>query len=214
MRKKLTTILIISLILVCILQISSFAVIDQAKLFISTEISKINTTNETMVYAAQTFKKLGYDVQPGTAHLNYTITGLKKDVLNYISGTGNNYALFVYAHGGTGVFTMDNTKASEVIYTSNISGYWHFVFLNSCSCMSNDAFAQAFKTVGYSNRASLGWYDTVQYIGTYEWWSHFKDFAGKENLRDACLDAASLCEHSTPIRMYGDKTWYGYAWDK
>lgn len=207
MKKKIFIILNISLLLICILQISSFAVIDQAKFFIAGDIY-CSLTLQTTKYAESTFKKLGYDNQ------GITSTYYKSTVLDYISGLGNNYGFYEYGHGGTGVFTMKNGDASQYIYTSDISGYWHLVFLNSCSCLSNDAFGQAFHTVGYSNRAILGWYTTVQFGGSDEWWSYFKNEAGNSNLRTACLNAASNCSYSTPIRMYGDKTWYGYAWDK
>lgn len=207
MRRKFLIVTIISLILITVLQISSFAVIDQAKLFIATDCNN-TLARQTTNYAIKTFEKLGYNV------LGLSITGRKSDVLNYISGTGNNYGFYEYGHGGTGVFTMKNGDKNQYIYPSDITGYWHFVFLNSCSCLSNDAFGQAFRTVGYSNRAILGWYQTVTFGASDEWWSYFKNVAGTTNIRSACLAAADKCSNSTPIRIYGDKTWNGKAWDK
>lgn len=217
MRKKLISILTIALILICLLQFSSFAIIDQAKLFISEELA-YNTYNiQVMTYAVKTFKILGYNILNGnTGALNYHIANSRNQVLDYISGTGNNYGFFVHAHASDGAFNMsrDGDNAPQRIYSSDITGYWHFVFINGCSSMASDSLARGFKTVGYSNRASLGWYKGINNDAGAEWWKYFKDEAGKTNLRDACLNAADQCKLSTPIRMYGDKTWNGKAWDK
>jgi len=190
------------------LQISSFAVTDQAKLFLSHELSSLSSAVRATNYAVQTFQKLGYDIQGGTTSvLKYYITNSKSTVLNYIKGTGNNYAFYEFAHGDDGLFNMsrDGSNAPQTIFASDITGYWHFVF------MATDKLAQAFKTGGYNYRASLGWYATVTDAASEEWWSYFKNQAGTTNIRSACLNAADKCSRSTPIRIYGDKSWDGKA---
>lgn len=213
-RNLFTNILILFVVILFLLQVSCFAVIDQAKLFISTECNSHSSSSDTMKYALNTFSKLGYDIQRTSSLSGYQVTNSKAKVLDYIKGTGNNYALFVFAHGNTGIFTMNSSDVNQEIIPSNITGYWHFVFLNSCSCLSDDQFAQAFKTVGYNYRAILGWYKAVEFNASREWWSYFKNVAGTTNIRSACLAAADQCSYSTPIRIYGDKTWDGMAWDK
>lgn len=214
MKKKFFITTIISMLLILTLQISSFAVIDQAKLFLSTDFQNNSLAVQAMNHSVDTFQTLGYDIQGGLPLLHYYVTNSKSTILNWLSGDGNNYGFLVSSHGNTGFFTMQSGNTSARIYPSDITGYWHFVFLDSCSSMANDSLAAAFKTTGYSNRASLGWYTTVGTDGSEEWWSYFKNVAGTTNLRSACLAAADNCSNSTPIRIYGDKTWNGYAWDK
>ena len=216
MRKRFFIITIICILLILAFQISSLAVIDQAKLFIAQEWTSSSSAVSATSYAVRTFQTLGYDIQGGLPVLKYTITNNRNDILNWLSGDGNNYAFYVFAHGADGRFNMsrDGANAPQRIYASDITGYWHFVFLNCCSSMETDSLARAFKTTGYSNRASLGWYTTVTDAGSAEWWGYFKNVAGTTNLRSACLAAADNCSYSTPIRIYGDKTWNGYAWDK
>ena len=43
----------------------------------------------------------------------------------------------------------------------------------------------------------------------------FKDIAGTTDLQKACLSATDKNnKYPTSIRIYGDKTWNGKAWDK
>lgn len=214
MKKRIFVTILISILIILTLQISSFAVIDQAKLFIAQEWSSDPSAVQTTKYAVKTFQTLGYDIKGGLPILKYTVTGLKSAILNWLSGDGNNYAFYVFAHGGSDNFTMENYDANQYVFPSDITGYWHFVFLNSCSGMATDVFARAFKTTGYNYRASLGWFNTVSNVASAEWWGYFKNVAGTTNIRSACLAAADQCSHSTPIRIYGDKTWDGKAWDK
>lgn len=214
MKKKCLIITIIFSILIILLQISSFAVIDQAKLFLSKDFKDDTSAKQAIAYSVKTLRNLGYDIKGGLPLLGYSLTDKKSDILNWLSGDGNNYAIVVSCHGNSSCFGMKNGDSSQCIYPSNITGYWHFVFLDSCSSMANDSFAKAFKTVGYNYRASFGWYTTVTTPATEEWWGYFKNEAGKTNIRSACLAAADKCSNSTPIRIYGDKTWDGKAWDK
>ena len=162
----------------------------------------------TNLYAATTFQQLGYINMDGINN-NYTTTSNKADVLNYINYLGNNFGFYVNAHGNSNCFTMNINDSNQNIYPSDIKGYWYLVFLDCCSCLATDTFANAFQTVGYSNRSTLGWYEDVSISGAEEWWSHFSNVAGTTNIRSACLTAADQSTSYTPIRIYGDKTWTG-----
>lgn len=207
MKKKICFALIILLIIIFILQIQCFASTDQAKLFLSSQLSTSPYATQTMAYAVSTYNTLGYNILGSSPY--YTVTGSKSDILNYINWAGNNYAYFSFSHGTSNAFWVAN---NDYIWASDISGNWHFVFLNHCYSLYDNTFAQAFHTIGYTNRASLGWFDSVTDGASEEWWSYFKNVAGTTNLRAACLSAAGNCDHYTPIRIYGDKDWYGFAW--
>ncbi len=59
----------------------------------------------------------------------------------------------------------------------------------------------------------MGWFNNTVYTNACsEWWGYFKNAVTTTNLRNACLVAAGQCSNSTPIRIYGDTSWYGYAW--
>lgn len=210
MNKKIIAFLIIISALVS-LTTSCFAATDQVKLFLSTNFGSYSFSKTTMTYAALIYNKLGYNNVMGG--YNYATTGSKSDVMSYINTSGNNYAFFEYAHGNESLFIMKEPDTSTAIYPSDISGNWHLVFLNSCSSLKTDSFAQAFKTTSaYQNRAILGWYNIVTHAGSKEFIQNFYNYVGTMGLRDACLAAAAECEYSTPIRIYGDTSWYGWAW--
>lgn len=210
MKRKINVISAILLLLILTINSVSFAATDQFRAFRSYDFEDSSSVQQAVSYAVWTFQDLGYSNVDGTN--TYTKTNDKSVVLNYIKGSGNNYGFFVYAHGNSNLFTMKTGDSGRYIYPEDISGNWHLVFINGCSCMATDSFADAFNTVGYSNRATLGWYETVTIGAAEEWWSHFYPIAGSTNLRSACLSAADQCAGSTPIRIYGDKTWDGKAW--
>lgn len=173
--------------------------------------SSAAAVNNAVGYGVLNFQKLGYINADGTNCI--TNTGSKEYLLNnWINLSSNNYGFYIYAHGSSSVFALENGNSNEYVSPSEISGNWHLVFLDSCSCQATNSFATAFNTVGYSNRATLGWYTTVSHQGSAEWWEHFYPIVGTTNLRSACLAAADQCELSTPIRMYGDTSWDGSAW--
>lgn len=220
--KNLKRISILMLTLILLVSTSCFAATDQFRAFKTWdyELDDVSQTdhdavNNAVSYAVWTFQDLGYTNFDGTNY--YTVSNDKSYLLNnWINISGNNYGFYVYAHGGHSTsniwFNMQTGTEATRVYPSDISGNWHLVFLDSCSVMANDDFADAFNTLNQSNRATLGWYDTVKHIASAEWWEHFFSVAGTTNLRSACLSAADQCSESTPIRIYGDKTWYGFAW--
>lgn len=183
MRKTIIKISLIVISIILLLQIPCFAAVDQAHLFLSKDFENDASAVQAMMHSVSTCRTLGYDIQGGISIIiPFSITDSKTPVLNYISGTGDNYAFLVSSHGNSSLFCMKNGDPSSYIYPSDISGAWHFVFLDSCSSLADDDFAQAFRTVGYSNRATLGWFDTVNTSASAEWWSYFKNAVGTTNL--------------------------------
>lgn len=136
----------------------------------------------------------------------YHLTSSRQDVLNYVGMSGKNYALAVLSHGSDGYFTMGD----GAITASNISGIWHLVFITACGTYCNDAMARAFKTVGYSHRASIGFYDEVTFYDAREFWSVFYSMVGSTTL-SAIVNAAKDASYA-PAVLYGDGSWNGYAW--
>ena len=214
MRKKYRNLIILVFTIILIFSNTvCFASTDEFAVFSSVDASADSIMMSATAYGMLTFQKLGYINVNGT---NMGVTNATREqVLNYISGTGKNYGFLVSAHGYAGRFNMNMSKTdgSQRVYASDITGYWHLVFINACDTMSTDEMARAFKTIGYTNRASMGWSGTISNEASKEWWGHFYNSAGNMSLRAAALDAASKCINSTPIRAYGDKeSWYGYAW--
>lgn len=209
---------ILAVLMVLLVGSSCFAATDQFRAFKTWdyELDKVNQTshdavNNAVSYGVWTFQKLGYINANGNN--TYTTTNDRGYLLNnWIKVSGNNYGFYIYAHGNSSAFTLEKDNFDRYIHPEDISGNWHLVFLDSCSCLATDAFATRFNTVGYSNRATLGWYNNINHTDSADWWSHFYPIAGSTNIRSACLSAADQCTGSTPIRIYGDKAWNGYAW--
>lgn len=222
--KSLKNIILISCFILIILTCNkTLAATDEFKAFISQDIYNDYSTGqytarEAIAIAERVFRnKLNYINSAGAN--SYTITNSADTVKNYISHLGNNYALVTFSHGDDGAFTMGekNGVAQWIAYDNNtISGYWHLIFINSCNSMKTDKLAQAFKTIGYSNRAALGWYSTVGGPALKYWWASYEQYAGKYSVSEAAVKAANDCidtPYSTPIRAYGDKNnWNGKAW--
>lgn len=204
--KKIKNILVISIIMIFI-STSSYASTNEFAAFQSNDMNGYDT--DCTSYAVWTFQKLGYNNSFGTN--NYYHTNDKGPVLNYIQNLGNNFGFYVMSHGNSEGFTMDINSNYQAIYPNNVKGYWYLVFLNYCESLSNNAFANAFQTTSASGRASMGWYANVSDAATSEWWSHFYPIAGSRDLRSACLSAADQSFLYTPIRIYGDVNWNGYA---
>lgn len=127
-----------------------FAGTDQFRAFMSYDYETPESTktavNSAVNYAVWTFQKLGYINASGTNAI--TKTKSRSVVLSeWIEPAGQNYGFYVYAHGNQNLFAMENGNSSSCIYHSDLSGYWHFAFIDSCSCYATDAFAQALHTV-------------------------------------------------------------------
>lgn len=210
-KESMVMIVLLVIIFLLLMTTKNYASTDEVCLFVSSENSGNPLTYMATVYVKNTFEKLGYNNVSGTSD-GYRVTNNKQDVINYIRSSGKNYGFYEYAHGKAGAFSMDSGSSSATITSSDISGNWHLVILNSCYSLENSSLADAFHTTGYSNRASLGWYGYIGTDASAEFWRNFYPLAGTMNLRDAALGAADQCQLSTPIRIYGDKSWYGWAW--
>ena len=161
---------------------------------------------DTVNFMVQAMQKLEYNNYYGTN--SYHVTSSKQDVLNYIGMSGNNYGFVVSAHGNNGYFTMGDSN--ERITTNDISGNWHLVLINSCFTYFDNSMARAFKTVGYDNRASIGFYGNVTYGVSYNFWRIFNDYVGSTTL-DSIVNMAADAT-SAPVVLWGDGFWNGYAW--
>ena len=107
------------------------------------------------------------------------------------------------------------TKYEEVFNIEDISGNWHFVYLDGCYTGSADDWADAFHIDGYSNRAYLGWRGDVLMANTYRFNEiFFPMLNGAIAVRQAAVDAAAQVpgDGTTPIRFYGDTTYDGTSW--
>ncbi len=214
-KKSIIFIILIFIIFTILLTNVSFAATDQVGLFRSSETSDSNALNIASSAINSIYSKLGYSIVTNSPA---TITNSKNPVLSYINGNGKNYGFSIICHGnGNDTISRLNvnraTSGADAIYPDNITGNWHLVILNSCQSLSNPSFANAFKTTSaYSNRAILGWFNEVEFEALKEFWPHFYNKVGTMGLRDLALDAASKCSSSTPIRFYGDTSWYGWAW--
>ena len=160
----------------------------------------------TIGYMVSAMQTLEYNNYYGTN--NYHITSSKQDVLDYIGMSGKNYGLAVLAHGNTTYFTMGDS--SQRITVDNITGTWHLVLINSCYTYQNNSFANAFKTVGYDHRASIGFYSEVTYKQAHKFWEIFASLAGSTTLDTIVHYADDMTD--APGVLWGDGTWNGYAW--
>ena len=82
----------------------------------------------------------------------------KEGILNWIHNTGNGYGFSIRTSGSDECFVDSYGNA---IYPSDITGNWDLVFLDFAYSGENSNFAQAFKTVGYSNRGCISWTSSV-----------------------------------------------------
>ena len=139
---------------------------------------------------------------------------LKTNILNYMGLGGNEYAIYVRCHANESFIAGKNSSGTVVwkIYPSDMSGNWHFAFLDGCKTGASNNFATALHIYGYSNRAFLGWYDNVliSASGTFvdNYWPILASSTTK-TVRQAALDTAALISASTPIRFYGDTSYNG-----
>ena len=206
--------IVITILTVLIININGCC-IERYKAFMSNDYERLSSELKNAVYnakdkGARTFMKLGYKNVFSSNIPIVEATSDKNVVLNWIREKSNNYGFYIYAHGDPYVFTMIKNDESQYIYPREISGNWHLVFLDSCSCLATDRFARAFNVIGHNRRAIIGWYKKIDHRGSSQWWNYFYAYAGNMGLRDACLKAAGKVDNwSTPIKMYGDKSWNG-----
>lgn len=208
-------VIIMTLILVIMVGNKVYAT-DSFRSYIDYESYDGYTINQqAILYATRTLQRLGYINSGGTDQ--YTATRYSSDVRNYINQSGNNYGLVVFAHGlendyNSIFFNTDNTGGvtRNSLEASQVTGNWHLVLLNTCYVCGNDTFPNAFKTVGYSNRATIGFNNDVSFIDARNYWRGFNNLAGNDSLGNINDYLNNLI--GTQALVYGDWQWNGYAW--
>lgn len=207
MKNKLIISLILFISLVSILT-SAFASTDEAGLFCTSDLTN-SYGSLTLGLANTGMQGLGFTITAYNTSVNSRTT-----VMNYINSSGNNYGFYLKCHANSSLLAIVSGNSSSYIYPSDISGNWHFVFLDGCSTAASSNFASAFHTVGYSSRGFLGWYTTVYTDKAYAFSQVFWNQVGTNTVRDAALTAAASVPGSgtTPIKYYGDTSYHGWAW--
>lgn len=156
-------------------------------------------------YASSGFSTLGYTVYSSYGAIT------KSDMLSWIGNTGNGYAMYVHTYGGSGYF---NDYYGSSISSSDISGNWDFVYIDSSYSAATNSLATAFHTTGYSSRCFLGWSGSVTTANSsgfnYYFWLNY---IGSMSVRDAAINAAANIPGSgtTPTKLYGSTTYTGAA---
>jgi len=136
---------------------------------------------------------------------------MKTSITSYLN-LSTAYGLYIYEHANP--VAIGPTDLSWGLFTSEVHGNWHFVFLDGCSTAADAGWANAFHINGYSNRAFLGWrtdvYDNYMFIYS----SYFWPKVGTGSIRDIAVWAASMVPGTgtTPIKFYGDSSYNGRAW--
>lgn len=166
---------------------------------------------ESKNLAATGFLGLGYNTANWYVGKGATLTNKVKSFLN----GSNSYGFYIDSHGSSTTLQSDQ----NIIKSSQITGNWHFVFLDACSTAETTGWAKAFKIYGYSKRAFLGWSKTVEVVSAYQFSNYFwhemcSHSHSTKYVRDTAVWAANQVPGSgnTPIRFYGDTTYNGRSY--
>jgi len=156
-------------------------------------------------YAISGYQTLGYSVSSSLGAIT------KSDMLAWIGNTGNGYAMYVHTYGGSGYF---NDYSGNSITSSNVSGNWDFVYIDSSYSAATSALANAFHTTGYSKRCFLGWSGAVTTANSSNFNYYFwLSYIGNTTVKLAAINAAAAVPGSgtTPTKLYGSTTYTGAA---
>ena len=132
-------------------------------------------------------------------------------MLAWIGNTGNGYGMYVHTLGGSGYF---NDYYGNSITSSNVSGNWDFVYIDSSYSAATNSLATAFHTTGYSNRCFLGWYSAITNANSetfnYYFWM---TYIGSTSVHLAAINAATWVPGAgtTPTKLYGSTSYTGAA---
>lgn len=176
-----------------------------------------NTTNTAYATLSRNLAKTAFS---GLGYTNSSTlvgdTGLRSKVLSFVTNDTKAYGFYIDCHGNS---TTLATDSMTILRSSEVTGNWHFVFLDACETAVNTTWANAFKiNNNYTKRAFLGWSNTVTVGNGYDFCKYFwPETTGRNhsnNIRDAAVWAASKVPGSgtTPIRFYGDKTYNGRSY--
>ncbi len=172
----------------------------------------------TTKLAAEGMEELGYDV---TTYISDTST-LETKVQDFIDND-DSYGFYVRAHGSSNstdpylatkkATSSTTTTQYDIFYSSDISGNWHFVFLDACYT-GRTIWAESFNiTNSKSNVAYLGWNGKVYTSKSALFGDAFWPLVGTMSIRNAAVAAAEVPgSGTTPIRFYGDSSYDGSAW--
>lgn len=172
----------------------------------------------TTIRATSGFSSLGYT----TTRQNSDVASTLKTSLSNFMLIDDAYGLYIRSHGDaemTILATEKNDVFSIILNCSDVSGNWHFVFLDACYTGTDSTWADAFNiTSSHGNRGFLGWSGSVLTGNSYKFGNEFWPLVGTMTLRNAALAAADEVPNnddgtpSTPIRYYGDWSYNGEAW--
>lgn len=209
MKKYIKILLSLSILLFLVFFISgSTYAAEGAKAFGNNAIS---TYIDDMDFAFGGFRKLGYSSSTCAAYYN--------DIMNWINTSSNNYGFYITTHGPTDEDAMAGTnffctEDGNYIYPNNITGNWHLVYIDACNSKRSNAFANAFKISGHSNRGYLGWATSVPTVSANQFNDYFwNTYVTTRSIQAAAVAAAGQVPGAgtTPIRFVGDTGWYGYS---
>lgn len=165
----------------------------------------VDCTDECVDEAYDGLVKLGYVVEP-----HYTsCSDMRDDILNYLN-KDTSYGFYITCHGTN--YTLGDNK-NWTIYTSDITGNFHLVFLDACYTGLDHTWASAFKC-DYPKRGFLGWKTGVRSSDAAQFDSYFWSHVGSKAICSVAIDAAASVpgKGTTPIVFFGDRSWYGYAY--
>ena len=194
----------ISIIFIMVLTLftSTAKATTAAKVFSSSKSSYYTNSSN---YAQYGLNELGYSVTYSNGKIK------KSSMISWITNTSNGYAFYVHTKGGTGYFNDWYGTSSD---SSDISGNWDLVYIDSAKSAKNNSLASAFHTIGYSNRCFLGWSDTVTFSNANQFNYYFwTDYVTNATIQAAAIAAAGSVPGTgtTPIRLYGSTTYMGTA---
>ena len=169
-------------------------------------------TTQTLM-ARSCFLRLGYtSIVPLVSDDDSTLANAIKTFISQSDA----YGLYIAAHGDEAQTKLTDNYRDTILRVEEVYGNWKFVFLDACYSAAGTGWSSRFNiTDSSTDRAFLGWYDTV--YGNYS--VEFTDYffpevingAHSNKIRDAAVWAASQVEGAgtTPIRFYGDRTYNG-----
>jgi len=131
------------------------------------------------------------------------------------------YGLYINAHGlgdENGVYkNAIGDLVNWELYATEVSGNWHFVYLDCCYTSSTLNFGNAFNITGYSNRAFVGHNNEVGIVTSYQFTWRFAGLLGYGSTVLNCLltarDTAIISGYTDCNPGFiGDSTYTGASW--
>ncbi len=136
-------------------------------------------------------------------------TGMRQIDIDYVLFHANLKGLYLSCHGSGTHISGDN---NWIIYPSQISSGWKFVFLDACYS-SVSPFPQRFIDVGGSNQCFVGWNDEIWDVTAYRFCEEFWRRTNSVSILNAVLLAqnAVIAAGYTDCKpgFWGDLNYYG-----